>query len=172
MRWKLTDVGFDKCYPSEEALLKMKVLPEDLRLDRFDTSPDHYGKLHKLRLLFRNYTIEIDVALQHLKSQSVPQAVKLEDLLVLEYKSQLLTEKIRDLMECTGLALTDEDIRNMLLEKDTERRCRERGARDPAHVPERTGKHHEYYDRLGLTAQLNEDIAHEYGEIDIIEFTA
>jgi hypothetical protein len=172
IRWKLADLGFDVCYPSEELLLKMKVLPEDLRLDRFDTSPGHYGQLHKLRLLFRHYTIEVDVALQHLKTRNLPRSVKMGDLFAIEYKSQLLTERIRDLMECTGLALTDEHIRDILLDKDNEYRRSTREAHDLDNVPQRDGDDYQYYDRIGLTAQLNEDISRQYNMVDTIDFPA
>jgi hypothetical protein len=170
IRWKLTDLGFDKCYPSEEYLLKMKVLPEDLSLDRFDSSPDHYGKLHKMRLLFRHYTIEIDVALGHIKTRTLPQSVKIEDLLALEYKSQLLTEKIRNLMDCTGLTLTDDNIRDMLLEKHDEHDIGDNTAYDPKNIFERSDDKYQYYDKIGLTAQLNKDIYIKYRAIDTIDF--
>lgn len=170
IRWKLSDLGFDKCYPSEELLLKMKVLPEDLRLDKFDSSPGHYGQLHRLMSLFRNYTIEVDVALEHLKSKSVAESVKVGDLLGLESRSQQITEKIRDLMECTGLTISDDDIRNMLLEMKEERHGADRGSHDPKHVPERAGEAYRFYDRLGLTEQLDREIARKYNRIDTIEF--
>jgi hypothetical protein len=168
IRWKLTDKGFDKCYPSEEQLLKLKVLPEDLRLDRFDSAPEHYDKLHKLRLLFRNYTIDVDVALAHLKTRALPQSIKIDDLLALEYKSQLLTEKIRKLMDCTGLNITDDDIRNILLEKDDEHH-HSGEACVPENIFDRGGEY-QYYDQIGLTTQLNNDISREYSHIDTIDF--
>jgi hypothetical protein len=173
MRWKLTDLGFDKCYPSEEQLLKLKVLPEDLRLDRFDSAPEHYDELHKLRMLFRNYTIDVDVALAHLKTKALPQSVKTGDLLALENKSQLLTEKIRKLMNCTGLNITDEEIRDILLEKDDDHHPVRRKPRDGSgNTLDRSGDEDQYYDLLGLTAQLNDDIACEYNHIDTIGFPA
>jgi hypothetical protein len=50
--WKLQEEGFDRYYPSEEHLLKLKLLPEDLRFDRFDNTPDFYDILHELELKF------------------------------------------------------------------------------------------------------------------------
>jgi hypothetical protein len=171
VRWRLSDLGYDKCYPSEEILLKMKILPEDLRLDRFDSSPDHYGKLHTLGMLFRNYTIDVDVALGHLKTRPVSQEVKEGDLLGLEYRSQLLTEKIRDLMDCTGLELSDDDIRDMLLKKREDHfRRRKTEVVDPDKAPDRTGDEAQYYDKIGLSQQLDRDICHEYSRIDTIDF--
>lgn len=99
MGWKLADKGYDKYYPSEEHLLKLKQLPEDLRLDRFRSAPKHYDKLHKLELLFRNYDTEVDVALEHLKTQTISQEFKIRDIhYTLEFKSQMLTKEIRDLL--------------------------------------------------------------------------
>lgn len=108
-RWKLSEEGFEKFYPSEEHLLKLKLLPEDLRFDRFDNTPDYYDILHELELKFRNFDVEVDVALAHLKEQRIDTETKQRDLKVLEFKSQLLTSEIINLMHTLKLPIVEED---------------------------------------------------------------
>jgi hypothetical protein len=172
MRWRLETEGMDKYYPSEEHLLKLKVLPEDLRLDRFNNTPDHYDKLHAMELLFRNYSIEADVTLEHLKLRSLPARVKLEDLRTLEFKSQYLTMRICELMNDTGMYIDVEAIRTMLLREVDQHKKVEKAYYKPADVPPREGAGCRYYDDdLKLTGQLDEDISREYGVIKLIEFS-
>ncbi|WP_298653875.1 hypothetical protein [uncultured Proteiniphilum sp.] len=107
--WKLQEEGFDKYYPSEEHLLKLKLLPEDLRFDRFDNTPAYYDILHELELKFRNFNIEVDVSLEHLKQQNIDEKTKIRDLEVLEFKSQLLTSDIINLMHTLKLPVVEEE---------------------------------------------------------------
>lgn len=97
---------YNEKYPSEEHLLKLKVLPEDLRLDRFDNSPEFYDILHELELKFRNFNYEVDVALEHLKIKQMDPKQKIRDLGVLEFKQQLLTVNIIEVMRKLGLDKT------------------------------------------------------------------
>lgn len=106
---KLQEEGFDRYYPSEEHLLKLKLLPEDLRFDRFDNTPDFYDILHELELKFRNFNIEVDVSLEHLKQQNIDEKTKIRDLEVLEFKSQLLTSDIINLMHTLKLPIVEEE---------------------------------------------------------------
>jgi hypothetical protein len=173
MQWKLAEEGFGNCYPSEEHLLKLKVLPEDLRLDRFDNyTSEHYDKLHKLELLFRNYSIEVDVTLEHLKQKALPDEVKISDLRTLEFKSQLITKTIYDLINGTGMQPIDEqEVRDLLLEEIKKQLQIEKEEHDPDKVPPREGKKYDYYDEtLHLTEQLNKDISREYTVIKPIYF--
>jgi L-rhamnose mutarotase len=101
--WKLKQHGFGKKYPSEEHLLKLKILPEDLRLDRFDNTPTHYDVLHELELKFRNFNYEVDVTLEHLKIKKLKDEQKIRDLSVLEFKQQLLSIDIVNVMRKLGL---------------------------------------------------------------------
>lgn len=110
--WKLQEEGFDRYYPSEEHLLKLKLLPEDLRFDRFDNTPDFYDILHELELKFRNFNIEVDVSLEHLKQQNIDAKTKIRDLEVLEFKSQLLTSEIINLMHTLKLPVVEEENKN------------------------------------------------------------
>jgi hypothetical protein len=111
---KLRDQGFDRYYPSEEHLLKLKLLPEDLRFDRFDNTPAFYDILHELELKFRNFNIEVDVSLEHLKLQNIGEETKIRDLEVLEFKSQLLTIDIINLMHTLGLPVLEESVHSGL----------------------------------------------------------
>ena len=58
-------------YPSEEHLLKLKVLPEDINLDNYNDDDAIYQNMHKLKLQFRNYGEEIDTIMGHLKSVTI-----------------------------------------------------------------------------------------------------
>ncbi|MDR0541789.1 MAG: L-rhamnose mutarotase [Dysgonamonadaceae bacterium] len=110
--WKLKQEGLDKKYPSEEHLLKLKILPEDLRLDRFDNTPTHYDILHELELKFRNFNYEVDVTLEHLKIKKLNKQQKVRDLSVLEFKQQLLTIDIVNVMWKLGLFATTIELEN------------------------------------------------------------
>ncbi|MDR2815276.1 MAG: hypothetical protein LBB62_01025 [Proteiniphilum sp.] len=109
---KLQEKGFDRYYPSEEHLLKLKLLPEDLRFDRFDNTPDFYDILHELELKFRNFNTEVDVSLEHLKQQNIEAKTKIRDLEVLEFKSQLLTSDVINLMHTLKLPIPKEENKN------------------------------------------------------------
>ena len=109
---KLREEGFNRYYPSEEHLLKLKLLPEALRFDRFDNTPDYYDILHELELKFRNFNIEVDVSLEHLKQQNIDEKTKVRDLEVLEFKSQLLTSDIINLMHTLKLPILEEENKN------------------------------------------------------------
>ena len=48
-------------YPSEEHLMKLKVLPEDvLHLEKYNDNNSIYKMMHEFKLLLRNYDIEIN----------------------------------------------------------------------------------------------------------------
>ena len=91
---------FDSMYASEEHLLKLKVLPEDLRFEKFNTTPQYYDLLHQMEIKFRNFNIEVETALLHSKKRNIPSETKLRDLEALDFKMQyfviqLLYLKIR-----------------------------------------------------------------------------
>ena len=84
-----------KEYPSEEHLLKLKVLPEDvLHLEKYNNSPTIYQKMHELKLLLRNYDVEVDTALMHLKDKGIKPDVIKNDLNTLAYKPLHLIDAI------------------------------------------------------------------------------
>ena len=170
--WRLQREGFDKFHPSEEHLLKLKVLPEDLRFERFDNTPNYYDILHELELKFRNYNIEIDVALEHLKTQSLSDAIKKRDLVdTLEWKSGYLTQEIIKLMDTLGFGLSKEALRQLLI--SVSERYEENNSKyeDIASVPARTGRSGYYDDNLEITDYLNKAIAGESLKISLIPFS-
>ena len=86
-------------YPSEEHLLKLKVLPEDvLHLEKYNNNNDIYKMMHELKLLLRNYDIEIDTAMMHLKDGMIKVNVLKNDLDTLTFKPLYLTKKILDII--------------------------------------------------------------------------
>lgn len=60
--------GNRKSYPSESNLLKLQTLPDDIFLP-IDIDEKSYEKMHELRLLFRNYNVEVKIASEHLSRQ-------------------------------------------------------------------------------------------------------
>lgn len=85
-------------YPSEEHLLKLKVLPEDvLHLERYNNDPRIYPKMHELKLLFRNYDVEIETAMMHLKDRRIKRNTLQNDLDTLAYKPLHLVKKILEI---------------------------------------------------------------------------
>lgn len=82
-------------YPSEEHLLKLKVLPEDvLHLESYNNDFTIYTKMHELKLLLRNYDIEIDTAMTHLKENAQDKTMIMGNLDTLTFKPLFLISKI------------------------------------------------------------------------------
>ncbi|MCW3786443.1 hypothetical protein [Plebeiibacterium sediminum] len=90
---------YHEIYPSEEHILKFKLLPEDLRVDRFSSSHIHYQQLHKLELQLRNFDIEVDVAMDHFKNKDMDTEVKIRDLKTLEFKCGHLSNLVLEVLE-------------------------------------------------------------------------
>ena len=168
--WELQKKGFDKFYPSEEHLLKLKVLPEDLRFDRFDNTPDYYDILHELELKFRNYNIEVDVTLEHLKIPQLSEATKKRDLNTLEWKSGFLTKEIIELMNKLKFKVTEKNIREQLVETSERYSKNNEKIINIDDVPPREDRNRYYDDILQITEYLNEDIAGESSKISLIPF--
>lgn len=59
-----------EAYPSESNFNKLKTMPDDVILD-IDANENTYAALHELKVLLRNYNIEIDVASNHISKESV-----------------------------------------------------------------------------------------------------
>ena len=91
---KLEHYGYDKYYPSEEHLLKLKVPVENIHLDAFYNKEELYTEVNKLYLLLRNYNTEIDVALRHFPRQEIDVVIKKHDLGTLMFKPGYLVENI------------------------------------------------------------------------------
>lgn len=73
-------------YPSEEHLLKLKLLPEDVHLEKFHDNEVVYNKMHNFKLLVRNYHIEIDLTIEHLKIPKIHEDTLQRDIAGLEFK--------------------------------------------------------------------------------------
>lgn len=90
----LEQCDFNK-YPSEEHLLKLKMDPSFIHPELFsDSSGDRYSSLHRLIILFRNYNIEVETTLKHLKDESLNKDVKRRDIKTLLMKPGYLTNEI------------------------------------------------------------------------------
>lgn len=166
--------GYNHYYPSEEHLLKLRVLPEDLRLDRFDNTPDYYDELHKIELYFRNFNIEVEVTLEHLKTMTLSDQIKRRDLDVLEMKTGFLTKEIFNLMNRMKNPITSDDVKELLTKESDNKKQNNQKNQEEIYIPERKSdnKNITYYDDvLCLTDQLNEDIRNEYPKISLISFT-
>ncbi len=82
-------------YPSEEHLLKLKMLPEDIiHLEKYNDNKVIYTKMHELKLLFRNYDTEIDVCMMHYKNLALDVKEVEKDLSVLMFKPFYLMTRI------------------------------------------------------------------------------
>lgn len=97
LQWQL-EGKYNTHYPSDEHILKLQIPLEELELDRFADSSNSFNDLHKLKILCRNTNIEVEVAYEHLKIKDFPVDRKKYDLETLEFKCQLLTESIIQLM--------------------------------------------------------------------------
>lgn len=87
-------------YPSEEHLMKLKVLPEDvLHLESYNHDYTIYQKMHNLKLLLRNYDMEIDTAMTYLKDGTQGNAVIMGKLDALTFKPLYLIFKIIEVVE-------------------------------------------------------------------------
>ena len=85
-------------YPSEEHLMKLKVLPEDvLHLEKYNDNNHIYKMMHELKLLLRNYDVEIDTAMMHLKDGKISVEVLRNDLDTLTFKPLYLTKRILEI---------------------------------------------------------------------------
>lgn len=99
IKTKLDVLGWDKYYPSEEHLIKLRVPIENIHLEAFYDDGRVYSIINHLYLLLRNYNTEIDIALLHFPQAGLDTAVKRRDLDTLLFKPGFLTEKIMELLQ-------------------------------------------------------------------------
>lgn len=96
-RIQSSDEGHNS-YPSEEHLLKMKMLPEDtIHLEKYNDNKRIYTVMHELKLLLRNYDTEIDICLMHCKERGFMQKDLLEDVGKLMFKPFYLIARIAEI---------------------------------------------------------------------------
>ena len=99
-----------EAYPSESNFNKLKTMPDDVILD-IDVNENTYAALHELRVLLRNYNIEIDVASNHISKESVWEHALDQDFDNLLFKPFHL---IKSAFESESLLLsTDSGLRSL-----------------------------------------------------------
>lgn len=87
------------CYPSEEHVLKLKLLPSDIHFDEYYREPKSFRKLHEVQLQFRNYNTEIDVAYTHISNPAIDAETVKRDFQTLDFKTGFLTCQLFELMD-------------------------------------------------------------------------
>lgn len=102
-------------YPSEIHILKLKTLPEDIHLERYNKNPKYYAKMHELGLLLRNYNTEIDVAQWHLSDANFPEKAKNKDFSNLLFKPFYIIVRILDVMDMINKKDNRHDIIRIIL---------------------------------------------------------
>ena len=103
-------------YPSESNMLKLEVQPEDVVME---INPSLAASVSELRLLLRNYNIEIEVATQHLSRQTISDSALNQDFDNLLFKPLYLVKRTYSL-ENDLVALTNKkstNINNELLHR-------------------------------------------------------
>ena len=85
-------------FPSEEWLLFLKFSEDDLYLAKFADFFDNFDEMHHLQVIFRNYNIEVDVTLEHLKDKFLNIEIKEKDLNNLSNKTNVLANEIFKLL--------------------------------------------------------------------------
>ena len=81
-----------KSYPSESNLLKLQTLPDDVFLP-VDIDENSYKVIHELKVLFRNYNMEVMVASDHLSKQQLTDDSLVQDFDNLLFKPFFLTRR-------------------------------------------------------------------------------
>jgi hypothetical protein len=85
-----------KVYPSEGNMRKLKTLPDDVVLPidvDTDEEDNAYQHMHELRLLLRNYNVEVQVASEHVARKGIMEETLAQDFGNLLYKPLFLTRK-------------------------------------------------------------------------------
>ena len=105
---KMKHFGYNKVYPSEEHLIKLKVPVHNIHLEAFYSDDMHYMKINELYLQLRNYNEEIEVALKHFCNPQMSEKVKERDIETLIFKPGFLAKNILTIL--TEFWKDDKDI--------------------------------------------------------------
>ena len=105
---KMKHFGYNKVYPSEEHLIKLKVPIHNIHLEAFYSDDMHYKKINELYLQLRNYNEEVEVALKHFCDPQMPEKVKERDFGTLIFKPGFLAKNILTIL--TEVWPDDKDI--------------------------------------------------------------
>lgn len=104
--------GEERVYPSDEHYLKMRVPNESFQSSKYNLCSKRLGDINEIELLFRNYNVEIEVALSHIKDDSVDEDTKQRDFETLYFKTGLLSKKLVNLMISRKVFPTKSHIRS------------------------------------------------------------
>lgn len=90
-----------KSYPSESNLSKLQILPDDVVIpvdisETKDPKENPYKYMHELKLLLRNYNIEVEVASEHLSRKGITDDSLVQDFDNLLFKPIYLTKNTFD----------------------------------------------------------------------------
>lgn len=80
-----------EAFPSESHFNKLKTMPDDVVLN-IDVNERTYAKLHELKVLLRNYNIEVDVAMEHVSKPWIWEKALAQDFDNLLFKPFHLVE--------------------------------------------------------------------------------
>lgn len=109
-----------KRYPSESNLMKLQTLPDDIVLPIDVNKSRAYRYMHELKLLLRNYNVEVEVAAKHLSRKTITDASLVQDFDNLLFKPLYLTQRKfdfeRSLSKDSKVALEDQTIYAILNE--------------------------------------------------------
>lgn len=173
LKIKIETADFNS-YPSEEHILKFKSLPEDLRINKFTTSGKNYDSLHEFELLLRNINVEIDVFLDHLKNKDLNKEIKLRDFNAMFFKFSMIAERITKILKDLNYRdFNSTEHFYAYLKQVSEENAKRKKSVPPSLESQRmkieSGKEN-YFDQLGLSKELDNDIRLEFDVIQLIPF--
>lgn len=116
--------GQEKLYPSESNLMKLQTLPDDVVLPvDIDTSKEDnaYQHMHELKLLLRNYNIEVEVASEHLSRKGITDDSLVQDFDNILYKPLFLTRGAFDFRRSLERKTQPEITKEFLVEDSIRR---------------------------------------------------
>jgi hypothetical protein len=96
-KYKQAEKLHEKLYPSDEHYLKM-LIPDKSLHNSYNFCSKRWEAINKLEIQFRNYNIEVEVALNHIKDDSIDDKTKMRDFQTLYFKTGFLSEQITELM--------------------------------------------------------------------------
>ncbi|MBW3467045.1 hypothetical protein [Arthrospiribacter ruber] len=173
LKIKIETADFNS-YPSEEHILKFKSLPEDLRINKFTTSGKNHDSLHEFELLLRNINVEIDVFLDHLKNKDLNKEIKLRDFNAMFFKFSMIAERITKILKDLNYRdFNSTEHFYAYLKQVSEENAKRKKSVPPSLESQRmkieSGKEN-YFDQLGLSKELDNDIRLEFDVIQLIPF--
>lgn len=102
-------------YPSESNLMKLQTLPDDIILsidvDK-NTNPEEnaYKHMHELKLLLRNYNVEVEAASKHLARPTITEESLKQDFDNLLFKPVYLTQSTFKFEKCLPIKNDDDQV--------------------------------------------------------------